>query len=87
MGNPFRQKERRATYENILQMYATRHKTFFTKDGTRHHGNSFAAAFWAGYDGAKIGIGNYADPRDKLSAGYVFYRAGQDIAAVERKTK
>jgi hypothetical protein len=49
----------------------------FTKDGNRHRSNSFAAHFWAGYDGIDGGL---FQPRSRVyrsGAGYIFYLAGK----------
>lgn len=84
MRNPFKNKARRESYDAVLKMYQDRHKTLFAKDGSRNYGNSFAAHFWLGYDGKTRGQANYSDRASRETGGYVFYRAGQDIAAREK---
>ena len=38
-----------------------------------------------GYDGGTRGHANYSDRASRQTAGYVFYRAGQDVAKQEQK--
>ena len=77
MTNPFRNPLSRKQFDQCLEMYETKHRNFFLPDGSPHRNNSFAAAFWAGYNGLKTGLWDYSS--NKAQIDYIFYRAGQEV--------
>lgn len=82
-ANPFRRRAAREQFDKIVEMYDTRNKMLFRKDGGQNRGNAFATVFWGGYAGHTTGIFDYGSRESRQSAGYVFYRAGVAIAARE----
>ena len=65
-------------------MYKNKHKTLFTSDNKPHKGNALASAFWFGYDGCVgVGLSNYINKKDRNSASYIFFKAGQNIKKQE----
>ena len=72
MKNPFRTPTNRRTFDLWVKAYLERKKNLFHA-GRRHQGSSFAAAFWAGYDG--LSVGSRVPSRDMLA--WPIYRAGQ----------
>lgn len=51
MKNPFRDKRKRETFENVVSMYFNFHPNLFTKEGNRNTGNAVGMSFWRGFDG------------------------------------
>ena len=76
--NPFKDAKKRAQYQILMVAYASRNKFLFQTDGGRKVSNSFAANFWAGFDGIDGGLFRPNDPAYRKTASYVFYRAGVD---------
>lgn len=75
----FRAPERQQQYESVVSAYRERRRILFTPDGLRCRGNSFAAAFWAGYDGFDKGLWDFSQRAARGSVGYIFYVAGRDM--------
>jgi hypothetical protein len=81
--NPFKLPIRRAQFEEVVSLYKRRHKSIFAydtsgalvvRDGIPERAlNSWASAFWAGYDGLTKGV--RVPTKDVVP--YVWYRAGQ----------
>lgn len=70
--NPFKPGDMLAKqYDGMLRAYSTAHPDVIL-NGARCMGNSFAAPFWRGYDGASPGP---IAPRGSLA--WACYRAGQ----------
>lgn len=87
LTNPFREKMMRSQWEAAVLGYSTQHRNFFHASGARCQGNSFANAFWAGFDGMTTGRGNY-DRASRRTIAYAYYRAGQDVRrAVDEHVK
>lgn len=83
--NQFRDPTKRKDFERLVAMYEEQHKAIFARvngDGVvvGRAGNSWASAFWAGYDGMTTGI---RVPTPDLHT-YVWYRAGQAVRAREQ---
>lgn len=71
--NPFTDRTRRRTYDAVVECYVTRHRDIVYPDGSRCRGNSWATAFWRGYDGHTKPVWDRAS---KQTPGYACYRAG-----------
>ena len=79
MRNPFRNPIYRKQYEDAVAAYQSKNKFLF--HGNRpHRGNSWAANFWAGFNGVDGGLFRPNDPAYRRSPSYVMYRAGADCA-------
>jgi hypothetical protein len=76
--NPFKDAKKRAQYQSLMVGYASRNKMLFNADGTQNRNNSFAAHFWAGYNGIEGVLFNPYNSQYRNTGGYVFYRAGAD---------
>lgn len=82
MANPFRNPLSRKQFDQCLKMFETKHRNFFLRDGTPHCNNSFAAAFWAGYNGFNTGLWDFTHHKAQID--YIFYRAGQEVKKREQ---
>lgn len=76
MRNPFRHSGKRRQFDLLIDAWQRQDKLLFTRNGTPHRSNSFAAHFWAGFAGTDGGLFRPGDRIYQGSASYVFYRAG-----------
>jgi hypothetical protein len=83
MANRFHDKTMRKHYDIAVQMFATKHRDLIRPDGSRCDGNSFASAFWKGYDHIDS---RYTDVASRQMLAYAFYCAGYDIAEFLNQT-
>lgn len=74
----FKDDLRQDQYERVIKMYHEKNKMLWA-EGRPNRGNSWGAAFWAGYDGYNTGLWSYQSAADRQSGGYIFYKAGQDV--------
>ena len=79
MTNPFRNPIYRKQYEDAIAAYQSKNKFLFHGDQP-HRSNSWAANFWAGFNGIDGGLFRPNDPVYRRSPSYVMYRAGKDCA-------
>jgi hypothetical protein len=79
MNNPFRSALYRRQYEKAVASYKNKDKFLFHGDQP-HRGNSFAADFWAGFNGIEGALFRPTDATYRRSPSYVLYRAGKDCA-------
>ena len=79
----FKNPQKREQYNRLMVAYASKDKLLFNADGTRHCRNSFAANFWAGFDGIDGGLFQPNTREYRNMASYVFYRAGADCRKLE----
>lgn len=84
MRNPFKDPTLRKHFDGMVQGFQTAHRDVGTPEN-RCRGNSFAGAFWIGYDGVTVGRGNYSDRASRQTLAYACYRAGVACAAARRK--
>jgi hypothetical protein len=78
MSNPFRHPLKRKQFDMLIAAFEQKDKMLFTRESLPHRNNSFAASFWAGYNGLTGGLFHPDDPKYREMAAYVFYRAGQE---------
>lgn len=83
--NRFRDKTLAKHYDAMVRMFNTQHRDLGTPE-RRCNGNSFAQAFWIGFDGVTVGRGNYSDRASRETLAYPCYRAGQDCAVKVKVT-
>lgn len=77
MNKPnFRHETLRVQFEVMVVAFDAGHRDLGTPEA-RCTGNSFASAFWKGYDGVTTGLGNYRDRASRQTLAYACYRAGQ----------
>lgn len=79
MSNRFRDPTMRKHYAAMVLAFATGHRDVGTPTA-RCTGNSFASAFWRGFDGVTTGLGAFADRSSRATLAYACYRAGADCA-------
>lgn len=72
-------------YAGMVRGFETGNRDVGTP-AARCSGNSFASAFWKGFDGITAGLGNFRDRASRKTLAYACYRAGQDCRiAYDRK--
>lgn len=82
MRNPFRDPTMRAHFYEMVRGFAEQHRDIGTPS-QRCRGNSFAGAFWLGYDGVTEGRGNFRDAASRKTIAYACYRAGMAVRTLE----
>jgi hypothetical protein len=79
--NPFRRDDLRKQFDDVVRCYESQSKALFatTTSGRKvgRAGNSWAACFWAGYDGMTTGA--RVPTRNEIS--YPWYVAGKAVRA------
>jgi hypothetical protein len=85
--NPFRAPDKREMYDRVVRSYRTRSGLAFTPDGSRHTGSSFAANFWAGFDGVENSLYQPSDRGYRESYAYVLYAAGRYCSQNDRPVR
>ena len=85
MKNPFKRPEMMIGWDEAVEAYRQKAAPIW-RDGKPDKGNAWGSRFWLGYNGITTGLGNYAAHKGaKDTTGYIFYRAGQDIAKTEKR--
>lgn len=79
----FKSPQKREQYNRLMAAYVRKDKLLFNADGTQNRNNSFAANFWAGYNGVEGVLFNPYSSQYRSTASYVFYRAGADCRKQE----
>ena len=84
MSNPFKSALYRRQYDKAVAAYQNKDKFLFHGDQP-HRSNSWAATFWAGFNGIEGGLFRPTDSTYRRSPSYVLYRAGKDCAATSKQ--
>ena len=83
MSNPFRTADKAKQFDSLVLAYQQQASFLFQADGNCRRNNSFAAHFWAGFEGINGGLFRASDPAYRRTLAYVLYRAGQECAQQE----
>lgn len=74
-------KKIKPSVQKLIDAHAAKAKVLFDPNGKTRAGNSWAASFWAGYDG--LTFGPRVPPRNH--ADYDWYAAGREVRRQESK--